>query len=82
VHPGCPPTLLIQGEQDIITPVKATRALYMKLVQAGVPAVNIIFPYTNHAFDLLFPHLSPPAQSALYEIDRFLALVAGDNEDR
>ena len=26
-------------------------------------------------FDLLLPQLSPPAQSALYDVDRFLALM-------
>jgi acetyl esterase/lipase len=75
VHPGCPPTLLIQGEQDVFCPVDATRAHHTKLVEAGVPAINIVFPWTNHAFDLLFPQISPAAQSALYDVDRFLALL-------
>ena len=75
VHPGCPPTLLIQGNQDLITPVDATRELYAKLVETGVPAINIIFPWTEHAFDVFFPQFSPPAQSALYDVDRFLALL-------
>ena len=75
VHPGSPLTLLIQGEQDIFCPVDATREHYKKLVQAGVPAVNLVFPYTNHGFDLLFPQLTPAAQSALYDVDRFLALL-------
>jgi acetyl esterase/lipase len=76
VHPGCPPTLLIQGEDDLITPVDATQELYQKLVAAGVPAVNIIYPHTEHGFDLALPAVSPTAQSAFYEIDRFLALLA------
>jgi len=75
VNPGCPPTLLIQGEQDIFCPVDATRAHCTKLVKAGVPAINLVFPYTNHGFDLLFPQITPPAQSALYDVDRFLALM-------
>jgi acetyl esterase/lipase len=75
VHPGSPPTLLIQGKQDFLVPVDATYAHYAKLVEAGVPAINVVFPWTNHAFDLLFPRLSPPAQSALYDVDRFLALL-------
>ena len=75
VHPGCPPTLLIQGEQDIFCPMDATRAHHAKLVKAGVTAINLVFPYTNHGFDLLFPQISPPAQSALYDVDRFLALL-------
>jgi acetyl esterase/lipase len=75
VHPGCPPTLLIQGNQDLITPVDATCALYTKLVESGVPAINVVFPWTDHAFDVLFPQINPPAQSALYDVDRFLALL-------
>ena len=75
VHPGCPPTLLVQGGSDLITPAAATRALYQKLVQCGVPAVNVIYPLTNHAFDLLLPQVSPPSQASLYNLERFLALV-------
>ena len=75
VHPGCPPTLLIQGEQDTYCPVDATCAHYRKLVDSAVPAINLVYPWTNHAFDLLLPQISPPAQSALYDVDRFLALL-------
>ena len=75
VHPGCPPTLLIQGEDDIITPVTDTRLLYAQLVAAGVPTVNIVFPRTDHGFDLVLPRWSPRAQTALYYAERFLALM-------
>jgi acetyl esterase/lipase len=76
VHPGCPPTLLIQGNQDLITPVDATRALYAKLVASGVPAINVVFPWTDHGFDVLLPpQINPAAQSALYDVDRFLAIL-------
>jgi acetyl esterase/lipase len=75
VNPDCPPTLLIQGESDIFAPVTATRELYRKLVECGVPAVNIVYPLTNHVFDLLLPQISPPSQAALYYLERFLALV-------
>ncbi len=76
VHAGCPPTLLIQGELDVITPAAATRALYRRLVECGVPAINIIYPLTNHAFDLLLPQVSPSMRAALYDLEHFLALVA------
>jgi acetyl esterase/lipase len=76
VHPGCPPTLLIQGEHDLITPVGATRTVAAKLAAAGVPVVNIVYPCTDHAFDLIVPRISPAAQSAIYAIERFLALLA------
>jgi acetyl esterase/lipase len=75
VHPGCPPVLLIQGDQDWVTPVKATRELYQKLCEAGVAAINLVFPHTNHGFDLFFPRISPAAQIALDEIDRFLLVL-------
>jgi acetyl esterase/lipase len=75
VQPGCPPTLLIQGNKDLITPVDATHALYTKLVESGVPVINVIFPWTDHAFDVLLPQTNPAAQSALYDVDRFLALL-------
>ena len=75
VQPGCPPTLLIQGKKDFVTPVEATCALYKKLVEAGVPAINVVYPWTDHGFDMLLQQFSPPVQSALYDVDRFLALL-------
>jgi acetyl esterase/lipase len=75
VHRGCPPTFLIQGDLDIFTPSDAARELHRKLVECEVPAVNIIYPRTNHAFDLLLPQVSPPAQAAIYYMERFLALM-------
>lgn len=75
VHPGCPPTLLIQGEHDLITPISATRSLYRKLIENENMAISIEFPYTDHGFDLMLPVLSPSYQCALYYIDRFLAAL-------
>jgi acetyl esterase/lipase len=75
VHAGCPATLLIQGELDVITSVDATREMYRKLVECGVPAVNVVYPLTNHMFDLVLPQVSPPARAELYCIERFLALM-------
>jgi len=75
VNSGTPPTLFLQGTTDVLVPVEPTKALYTKLVEAGVPAVMVIFPTTEHMFDFMFPQFSPPAQSALYDVDRFLALV-------
>jgi acetyl esterase/lipase len=76
VHPGSPPTLLIQGDQDLLVPVDSTRALYAKLVESGVPAIAVVYPWTDHAFDLIVPQINPAAQSALYDVDRFLALLS------
>jgi len=79
VSPDCPPTLLFQGDKDLLVPANATCALQAKLVEAGVPAITVIFPGTDHMFDLALPQLSPPAQSALYDVDRFLALLLNKN---
>jgi len=75
VSADCPPTLLIQGEPDVFTPAAPTRVLYHSLVASGAPAVNIIYPMTQHAFDLILPKVSPPAHAALYHLERFLALM-------
>ena len=75
IHPGSPPTLLIQGDKDNLVPLDTTLAHYKKLVESGVPAINLVFPGSEHGFDLLLPQISPPAQSALYDVDRFLALL-------
>ena len=79
VGPGSPPTLLMQGDKDLLVPVETTHALYAKLDESGVPAIKIIFPWTEHMFDLILPQVSPSAQSALYDVDRFLALLANKN---
>ncbi len=74
VHPGCPPTLLIHGEHDIMAPVNSTRLLHALLVGKKVKAVMHILPETDHGFDLLLANISPSAHSALYDVERFLAL--------
>lgn len=73
--PGCPPTLLLQGEHDYLLSPEPARALYQKLRSSGVPAVYVELPQTEHTFDLFLPEVSPPAQAALYDVDRFLSLV-------
>jgi acetyl esterase/lipase len=80
VQPGSPPTLLIQGDYDILVDPQTTQALYRKLVESGVPAISVVFPWTEHMFDLILPQVNPAAQSALYDVDRFLALLS--NKER
>jgi acetyl esterase/lipase len=75
VNPDCPPTLLIQGDKDMLVPLKSTQALNQKLDEEGVPVINIVFWGAEHSFDLLLPQINPAAQSALYDVDRFLALL-------
>ncbi len=75
ITPDSPPTLLFQGDHDVLVPWEPTCALYTKLVESGVPVIKVIYPWTEHGFDLLLPQISPPAQSALYDVDRFLGLM-------
>ena len=72
----CPDTLLLQGEHDIIVSARAAYELHQKLNEVGVPAVTHIIPLADHAFDLILPKISPPAQHAWYDLERFLALMA------
>lgn len=75
VGPQCPPTLLIQNTHDFSGMMPEVAALEQKLRAAGVPVVYVEFPNTEHAFDLVWPQISPAAQSAFYDVDRFLALM-------
>jgi acetyl esterase/lipase len=75
VDAHCPPTLLLHGEHDMIAPVAATRELYRRLREAGVPAVLHLLPQTDHAFDLFVPRRSPLAHAAFYSIERFLGVM-------
>jgi len=75
VHPGCPPTLQIKGKDDLVTPAPAMLDLHQKLLAAGVPSVSVVYPHTDHAFDLALPQVSPAAQASWYVVDRFLSLV-------
>jgi acetyl esterase/lipase len=79
VHTHCPPTLLIHDEDDIMAPVKPTRFLYLRLVESNVPTVMHILPQTDHGFDLTLPNFSPAAHNALYDVERFLALMQVEN---
>ena len=76
VHSQCPPTLLVHDEHDIMAPVRATGALCTKLREKRVQTVMHILPQTDHAFDLILPNLSPSAHNAIYDLERFLALMA------
>jgi len=76
VGPDTPPTLQIVGEHDMYGGARSAAALHAKLQAAGVPAIELRIPRTDHAFDLVLPAVSPAAQTAMYDVDRFLALMA------
>ncbi len=75
VGPHCPPTLLLQGTTDIFGMGPSVQRLHQALQAAGVPSVLVEFPRTDHAFDLVLPQVSPAAQAAVYDVERFLALL-------
>lgn len=78
VHPNCPATLLIYAEQDFFVDVSHGRRLHETLKNAGVTSVLIEVPETVHSFYQYFgisPRIAPGAQTIMYDIERFLALM-------
>ena len=73
---GCPPTLLLHGSHDRVIPVEHARELYEALCRAAVQVAYLELPWVEHAFDLAGPRISPSTQAALYDVERFLALMA------
>lgn len=76
-HAGknAPATLIILGQQDILAPVDAMLQLSDKLKALDTTVVTHLIPQTDHAFDLIFPGISPSAQNAWYDVERFLGLL-------
>ncbi len=72
---SCPPTLLLQGTHDLLVDYRDVERLYDTLRRAKAPVIYIPFPNCNHAFEAVLPRLSPPAQTAAYYTERFLALL-------
>jgi acetyl esterase/lipase len=75
VSRDCPPTLLLQGSDDVFDLAPPVRGLYQALQKAGVPVILVEYPHTEHGFDLILPQISPVAQAATREVERFLALL-------
>ena len=75
VSPRCPPTLLLQGSDDVFGLAPPLRRFHQNLQAARVPSILVEFPHTEHGFDLLLPQISPAAQAATYDVERFLALL-------
>ncbi|NOX60935.1 MAG: alpha/beta hydrolase [Chloroflexi bacterium] len=69
-----PPTLLLPAGDDFFMLTPAVHRLYARLREANVPAIMVEYPYSDHAFDLILPQVSPVAQAATYEVERFLGL--------
>ncbi len=76
--PHCPPTLQIAASGDFVVAVSQGRRLHQALLDAGATSIYIEFPGSVHGFDQYFGvsrHVAPAAQSATYDIERFLALM-------
>ena len=76
VGPHCPPTLLLQGGDDVFNLVPGVRRLHHDLQAAGATSIFVEYPHTEHGFDLVLPSVSPVARSATREVERFLSLLA------
>jgi acetyl esterase/lipase len=76
VHAGCPPTLLMQGRDDIIVPPGPAFEMRERLRVAGAEAAVLLLPHADHGFDLMGTTWSPAARHALWHAERFLALIA------
>jgi hypothetical protein len=70
---------LFQVYKAVLAPWEPNCTLYTMLVESDISAIHVIFPWTDHTFDLLFPpQISPTAQSTLNDVDRFLAILANN----
>ena len=78
VHPDCPPVFLMHGEHDIMAPIQSTYRLYERLTKNNVPVIKNILPQTDHAFDLFMPGIAPHARITIYDVERYLALIANE----
>ena len=72
--------MLIHGAHDRVVPVADSRQMSEALRRYGVPSVFAQLPMIDHAFDLPLLRLSPPAQAALYDVERFLGIMAGPSQ--
>lgn len=75
VSADCPPTLLLQGSHDLLVDYRQVERLCQMLRQVNAPVVYIPFPNCGHTFESILPRISPPAQTAAYYMERFLALM-------
>ncbi|MBK8987788.1 MAG: alpha/beta hydrolase [Chloroflexi bacterium] len=75
VDADCPPTMLLHGTHDVLVDHEAAARLSRALHLVGVPVVYLPLPGCEHSFESVLPRISPAAQTAVYYMERFLALV-------
>ena len=74
----CPPTLQVFDQNDFVIDPSHGRRLHDALRKTGVTSIYLEFPDTVHGFDQYIGvsrRIAPAAQSATYDIERFLALM-------
>jgi acetyl esterase/lipase len=76
IAPDAPLTLLFQGAADALVPAEIAREFYHTATARGVAVDYVEYEDTEHAFDLAMPDRGPATRSMIYDIERFLALVA------
>lgn len=69
----CPPTLLLQGSDDLFGLTPSVRRLYQALQGTQTLSILVEFPHSEHGFDLVLPQVSPVARAATQDVIRFLA---------
>jgi acetyl esterase/lipase len=75
IHKNCPATLILQGSDDVFDLAPPVRRFHRALQESGVPVILVEYPHAEHGFDLFFPQISPVAQAATREVERFLELM-------
>jgi acetyl esterase/lipase len=78
VGPHCPPTLLLQGENDYCGIRPDVGWFGRALRAADVPSVFVELTEADHSFPVITAgalRWAPGIQAALYDIERFLALM-------
>lgn len=69
-HP-LPPTLLVQGARDHVVLAGFARSMQERFRARGTTSVLLEIPWSEHAFDYVWPGIG--SQVALYHTERFLA---------
>ena len=70
-----PPTLLVDGEHDLMAPISPVRRMQRRLERSGVPVVADFLPHADHGFDLVLPAWSPSTRVTIYDLERVLAVL-------
>lgn len=75
VNENAPPTLLIHGTHDSMTPIEPTREMFAKLKSSGVNAAMLELPFTDHAFDVISPKDSVVTKKVLQSVFEWLSRI-------